>query len=147
MVARLGRDQGSPERRLASLKNRESQQSKWVVGEDLMISKHSKEVVFPISLTRKANSTFRETRGREAELVGVSSGFAVHSRYSSSSGMVGSCQQMGMQCWYCCVGVGDARPGAVVVPFHLSPSHSPAPGFLGCAACREHQLPCRNSSS
>lgn len=48
VVARLGRDQGSPEGRLASLKSRESQQSKCVVEEDLVTSKLSKVVVFPI---------------------------------------------------------------------------------------------------
>lgn len=101
-----------------------------------MTSKLSKVVVFPILLTREVNSMFRETQGREAELIRVSSGFAVDCSCSSSSGMVGNVGQG----QHCCVGTGDARPGAVVVPFPLSPSHSPARGFLWCAACREHQL-------
>lgn len=93
---------------------------------------------------------FRETDTEKgSRVIGDSSGFAVDSSYSSSSGMVGNCR-MGVregQGQHCCVSTGDARLGAMVVPFPLSPSHSPAREFPRCAACREHQLPCRNSSS
>lgn len=68
----------------------ESQQSKWVVGEDLVTSKLSKVVVFCTLLTWEVNNMFRETQGREAELIRVSSGFAVDCSCSSSSGMVGN---------------------------------------------------------
>lgn len=79
-----------------------------------MTSKLSKVVGFPTLLTWKANSMFGETWGREDELVGVSLGFAVHSCYSRSSGMVGSCQQDGNwegQGWHCCVGTGMPDQG------------------------------------
>lgn len=128
-------------RRKTGFSEKQSQKSKWVVGEDLVTSKHSKVMVFPILLTWEANNMLRETQGREAELIRVSSGFAVDSSHSSSSGMVGSCQQGGsvagiaLLCghWGCQTrGCGGTFP--------LSPSHNPACGFPGCAACREHQL-------
>lgn len=48
-------------RRTTGFSEKESRKSKWVVGEDLMTSRLSKVVVFPILLTREANSMFRET--------------------------------------------------------------------------------------
>lgn len=135
-------------RRKTGFSEKHSQQSKWVVEEDLVTSRHSKVVVFPILLTWEANSVLRETQGREAELIRVSSGFAVDSSCSSSSGMVGSCQQDGsvagtaLLCghWGCQTRGCDGAISFVPIP-------QPCPGVPVVCSLQRASAPCRNSSS